>query len=203
MSLPAPHQQRPGPDQPTLYLAYGSNLSATQMEQRCPDSVAVGLAVLRGWRWLVNERGYANVVEGPDEDDDEHDGAGSAAAGVYGVLYRLTPEDEEVLDMFEGVPRSYEKMWLPVDVVTTAATATTTDGPAPPPGGAGQVGGGDSSRGDLVALVYVDVKRVQQGVPRAEYVDRMNRGIQEATVDWGLPAWYVDGVMRPFIPPAR
>ena len=49
----------------TLYLAYGSNLSTTQMSQRCPESRLVGVAVLEGWRWIINERGYANIVEAP------------------------------------------------------------------------------------------------------------------------------------------
>lgn len=45
-----------------LYFAYGSNLSSTQMLARCPSSTPVALARLRGWRWLINSCGYANVV---------------------------------------------------------------------------------------------------------------------------------------------
>lgn len=157
----------------TLYLAYGSNLSSTQMAQRCPDSPAEGLGLLRGWRWLINDRGYANVVEGEDEDGDD------VPALVYGVLYRLSAEDEDSLDMYEGVPRAYEKLWLPVEIVTG--------------------GGGEAET--VTALVYVDKKRVHPSVPREEYIDRMNRGIVEASDQWGLPEWYVTQVMRPYIPP--
>ena len=32
-----------------LYFAYGSNLSTTQMQYRCPRSTPVGLAHLKGW----------------------------------------------------------------------------------------------------------------------------------------------------------
>jgi len=160
----------------TRYFAYGSNLSATQMAQRCPDSPAEGLGLLRGWRWIINERGYANVVEGEDEDSD------GPPLGVYGVLYSLSPDDEEVLDMYEGVPRSYQKVSLPVEVVDDA-----------------DIAGGATS---VVALVYVDKLRIQPSVPKAEYVNRMNRGIIEATKEWALPARYVEEVMRPFIPAA-
>ncbi|ESZ95000.1 AIG2 family protein [Sclerotinia borealis F-4128] len=47
---------------PTLYFAYGSNLSLTQMHTRCPHSTYYGLGVLYGYRWIINERGYANIV---------------------------------------------------------------------------------------------------------------------------------------------
>src|SRR5690606_3390878 len=51
----------------TLYFAYGSNLSYTQMRKRCssdPEISAkpVGIARLDNWRWIVCARGYANVI---------------------------------------------------------------------------------------------------------------------------------------------
>ncbi|KAL1648495.1 hypothetical protein SLS58_002250 [Diplodia intermedia] len=60
----------PPPPPSTLYFAYGSNLWLDQMHRRCPSSVYLGVGRLHGsnssntgWRWIINERGYANVVE--------------------------------------------------------------------------------------------------------------------------------------------
>jgi hypothetical protein len=54
-------------DSGLLYFAYGSNLSTTQMKQRCPRSTPLGLAHLPGWMWMINERGYANIVQNTHE----------------------------------------------------------------------------------------------------------------------------------------
>lgn len=120
----------------TLYFAYGSNLSPHQMQHRCTDSAAtsavpVAVARLDGWKWVICERGYANIVpvlrhdplhdddgDGPpvhrllrnDDDDDDDDvwQGPEAEAGiptsvtVWGVLYNMTPGDESVLDAYEG-----------------------------------------------------------------------------------------------------
>ena len=42
-----------------LYFAYGSNLNAAQMKQRCPDSEGISAAVLDGWQ--LKERLYADI----------------------------------------------------------------------------------------------------------------------------------------------
>lgn len=47
----------------TLYFGYGSNLWKHQMVQRCPTSKYLGIARLNDYRWIINERGYANVVQ--------------------------------------------------------------------------------------------------------------------------------------------
>jgi hypothetical protein len=87
----------------TLYFAYGSNLSHHQMHHRCldaPEKSAIPIAIARldRWKWVICERGYANIVPLPDgakvKDTDE--------ATVWGVLYNMTPGDEEVLDGYEG-----------------------------------------------------------------------------------------------------
>jgi len=46
----------------TVYLGYGSNLWQAQMNRRCPTSEYLGVGRLNGYRWMINERGYANVV---------------------------------------------------------------------------------------------------------------------------------------------
>ena len=45
---------------------------------------------LKGHRWIITERGYANVVKSSDED-------------VWGIIYEISISDEEKLDVYEGV----------------------------------------------------------------------------------------------------
>src|SRR2546423_4453532 len=94
----------------TLYFAYGSNLSPTQMQYRCvdaPDKSAIPVAIARldRWQWVICERGYANIVplhqDAHDvqvklKDSDDHERT------VWGVLYNMTPGDVEMLDQYEG-----------------------------------------------------------------------------------------------------
>lgn len=115
---------------PVFYFAYGSNLSLTQMRNRCPDALPIAIAHLaHPWAWLINERGYANVVDTSKHDaaadqtaaaDATLDAASSMGSpdkpGVYGLLYLLSSDDEADLDMYEGVPLAYEKVHLPVTV---------------------------------------------------------------------------------------
>ena len=170
-----------------LYFAYGSNLSSTQMRRRCPKSEPVALTHLPGWKWFISGRGYVNIkpvmgttVEGVTHCFDPSVGAGP---GVYGILYRLDPADEEMLDDFEGVPFAYEKSYLEVDKIE-----------------ADKIEAENAASGEKVeVLVYIDAMHVHKSRPRREYVARMNRAINEAVEQWGLPKAYVDEVMRPFI----
>jgi gamma-glutamylcyclotransferase len=198
-----------------LYFAYGSNLSSSQMLKRCPNSTPVGLGYLSGWEWFVNTRGYANVrleqVDSSGEDTERGDERGDAeeeskgkgkgkdveetmkdadgdfeSLGVYGVLYLLPPEDEKLLDRYEGVPWAYEKTILDVEIVQESQSSESN---------------GSYQPQMVQALVYIDYKRTEDGPPKEEYIKRMNLGIEEAVEEWELPDWYIDGVMRTFIPP--
>lgn len=92
-----------------LYFAYGSNMDPAQMARRCPDSSALGGAILRGYRLTFtfdSERwagGVGNVVADPDEH-------------VWGVLWDLSIEDESSLDEYESVNEGiYTKTTVTVD----------------------------------------------------------------------------------------
>ncbi|GAB7362975.1 hypothetical protein MBLNU230_g3270t1 [Neophaeotheca triangularis] len=128
----------------TTYLGYGSNLWRSQMQSRCPTAGFVGIARLRGFRWMINQRGYANVVEidpsieieawkgervvtgsevgreGVGYDGDDGDGKGKGRKHdytheVWGLVYTLRKADEEGLDGNEGVPVAYTKEYLECD----------------------------------------------------------------------------------------
>ena len=187
----------------TLYFGYGSNLWLHQMQLRCPTSQYLGVARLPNYRWIINDRGYANVVERGDtaeaevkaEAEDQTADQAAAKAGksstatdaVYGLLYSLLPPDEARLDVNEGVPEAYTKETLGVDF--WASDPRVEDGWV------------DVSRPaqGRDALVYIDRKRVTGSRPKKEYVYRMNMGIRDA-VKMGVPRGYVDAVMRKFIP---
>jgi gamma-glutamylcyclotransferase len=77
----------------SYYFGYGSNLWKHQMIQRCPTSDYLGIARLNQFKWIINDRGYANVVQTSEKKD-----------VVWGLVYRLQAEDERRLDLNEGVP---------------------------------------------------------------------------------------------------
>ena len=83
-----------------LYFAYGSNINLEQMAVRCPAAQVVGPAVLDGYELLFrgNRSGYGVATVEP-----------LSGSQVSGLLWKLTPECERSLDIYEGYPRLYEK----------------------------------------------------------------------------------------------
>jgi hypothetical protein len=61
-----------------LHFAYGSNMSRSHMAVRCRQAIALGTAVLAGWRFVVGMDGYASIVQ-------------ERGSQVRGVLWRLSP----------------------------------------------------------------------------------------------------------------
>ncbi len=167
----------------TFYFGYGSNLSLSQMDRRCPASRYVGVGRLSNYRWIINERGYANIVESTIATTETH-----APDVVYGLIYLLTPEDEARLDVNEGVPDAYTKEMMTVEFWHRLFNKWA--------GGRLDVKKPAERRS---VLVYIDRKRVGEGEPNKEYVWRMNRGIKDA-VEKGVPRRYVERVMRRFVP---
>lgn len=85
------------------YFAYGSNMDISQMQERCVGSTLAGQAKLHGYRFLINTRGVATVVQ-------------ENARIVYGMLWRITSQDETSLDDYEGVAWGiYEKSHIDVE----------------------------------------------------------------------------------------
>lgn len=84
------------------YFAYGSNMWRAQMRQRCPQSHLFGLALLEGYRFIINTRGYATIVT-------------DAGGVVLGLVYAISATDETALDQFEGVAQGkYRKQLVAV-----------------------------------------------------------------------------------------
>ena len=98
----------------TLYAAYGSNLDPRRMAARAPASPVWGKGWLRGWRltFAGEDVGFdgalSTVVEDPDD-------------SVFVILYDVPPQDEQALDVWEGVELG---LWAKIRV-----RVDTFDGP--------------------------------------------------------------------------
>ncbi|KAG7092684.1 hypothetical protein E1B28_009017 [Marasmius oreades] len=159
-------------DKLTLNLSYGSNIWMDQMKRRCPDSRFIGVAKLEKWRWIISTRGYANIV--PSEDDH-----------VYGFVYALNERDEKVLDGFEGVPLSYTKHTLPVELtkgVDGHEDYTYTK----------------EGKTLLDVMVYVNTRDIKDGRIQEEYIHRMSQAMADGLKE-GIPKEYLDKYLVSFI----
>jgi len=85
-----------------LYFAYGSNMDLAQMSNRCERAATVSTAKLPSYRFIINSRGVATVVQDP-------------SSVVQGLLWRISREDERSLDHHEGVTHGlYKKTFMRV-----------------------------------------------------------------------------------------
>jgi hypothetical protein len=85
-----------------LHFAYGSNMYHAVMRKHAPHAVAVGIARLEGYRFVITADGYASVEPHPHE-------------CVHGRLWRLTARDRITLDLWENVAAGfYRAELLPV-----------------------------------------------------------------------------------------
>lgn len=73
-----------------LYFAYGANMNKKSMLSRCPTAKYMGLGYISNYQFMIMEYGYATIIPKKNEK-------------VFGVIWDLTKEDFELLDMYEGV----------------------------------------------------------------------------------------------------
>lgn len=139
------------------------------------------VAKLAGFKWIINGRGYANIVTSDEPQ-----------SVIYGLAYDLTPSDVAALDENEGVPHAYTKEVMAVEFWRSPIGTWNV---SRIPWKTADV----SKPGEMVdMLVYIDRKRVQNARPKDEYVYRMNKGIADAMA-LGVPMDYVEEHMRRFI----
>lgn len=89
----------------SLYVAYGSNLNLGQMARRCPTARAVKATYLHNYRLMFRGKGAAVATI------EKHKGG-----KVPVLIWRLQPNDEHNLDIYEGYPHLYRKETLKVTV---------------------------------------------------------------------------------------
>jgi gamma-glutamylcyclotransferase (GGCT)/AIG2-like uncharacterized protein YtfP len=81
-----------------VYGAYGSNMNVEQMRMRCPQARVIGTGILKNYR--LTFRGYGRGVANVER---------KRGVCVPIVLWEITPECEQALDLYEGFPRLYVK----------------------------------------------------------------------------------------------
>lgn len=185
---------RPVAGDGTLYFAYGSNLHLTQMANRCPASIFKGKGVLSGYRWQINERGYANVVK-------------SSGESVEGLVYLVNREDERSLDRFEGVAGGfYQKHLLTVsfephrhfanrqsfEVAQLISQSDESNS------GHATTQGDSNSIQNIQALVYVSENYTDDGTICEEYVLRIQKAMFDAEI-LGVSRSFVSKYVTPFL----
>lgn len=82
------------------YFAYGANMALSSMLSRCPLATPIQKFTLRGWRLDFGH--HATIVR-------DHN------AVCDGALWEITDMCEDNLDIFEGYPTYYEKVYLEQD----------------------------------------------------------------------------------------
>lgn len=92
------------------YFSYGMNTNLAQMARRCPKAQSLGKAVLPGFRFEFKQ--FATVV--PDVTKDS-----------FGVVWEITEDCEDALDILEGFPTFYTKQMVTVLIDGIPHTAMT------------------------------------------------------------------------------
>jgi gamma-glutamylcyclotransferase (GGCT)/AIG2-like uncharacterized protein YtfP len=168
------------------YFAYGSNMSLKQMAERCPSSLFMGKGRIDGYRWQINERGVANIVE-------------SGRDFVEGLVYQIDAEDKRQLDLSEGVARGFyndehlhtQFLPLPNRGIKTFHVAKELEMDDQPPS---RYPTQESSE-MVEALVYVSFEYKDDGSIRSEYIARMEKAITDGR-KMGLSDRYLNHIDR-------
>jgi gamma-glutamylcyclotransferase (GGCT)/AIG2-like uncharacterized protein YtfP len=136
----------------TYYFAYGMNTNLDEMNRRCPNAENMGVGYLKDYKMVFKY--HADMVPV----------TGHAAPGV---LWSITPDCLDALDMLEGFPKYYLR-----DVVTV----TTASGD------------------NVEALMYYMTGNDYPSDPSNNYYDMVLRGydshgISEKYLIAGLPEY--------------
>ncbi len=89
-----------------LYFAYGSNMNHCQMKKRCPESSFISKGKLEGYEFVYD--GFSVKWKGAVANIIKKEGS------VEGGIFKITESDRDLLDCYEGFPRSYQRSELPV-----------------------------------------------------------------------------------------
>lgn len=82
-----------------LYIAYGSNLNLTQMEQRCLTARVIGASEIKDYELVFRGSRYSAVATIEP----------CKGSSVPILLWGIQTEDEKSLDRYEGYPNFYGK----------------------------------------------------------------------------------------------
>lgn len=130
-----------------LYVAYGSNLNIEQMAYRCPDAQIVGSGAIPDYalKYRGSKTGaYATIIP-------------QKGSCVPVVVWKISPDDERALDVYEGFPRFYYKKRMRVCL--------------------------DGYGKGIYAMAYVMNDKAKPGVPSNYYISTIMTGYQENGLD--------------------
>ena len=91
-----------------FYFAYGSNMNHEDMKIRCADSIYLGRGILKGYKFVYD--GYSNSDENAVADIIKCENS-----VVYGGIFKITQKDLQMLDVYEGYPKFYKRIILPIE----------------------------------------------------------------------------------------
>lgn len=94
----------------TIYAAYGSNMNIDQMIRRCPEAKLICPGILKDFSLEFRGNGVATVIP-------------EVGQMVPIVLWSITKECEDSLDIYEGYPRLYIKKEITVETRDINVTA--------------------------------------------------------------------------------
>lgn len=127
-----------------FYIAYGSNLNKEQMRYRCPDAMLIGAGEIQDYQLLF--RGGENAVA-----TIEPLKGGSVPFG----LWKISAQDEQKLDCYEGYPTLYYKRTFTLQIE------------------------GES----IEAMAYIMDPRYEIGVPSENYYQTILQGYLDCGMD--------------------
>lgn len=148
------------------YLAYGSNLNLSQMQQRCPDAVLVGRTKLESIRLIYRGSGtgfYLSI---------EPNRLGHSHRFTPCGVFRISDRDERRLDVYEGWPRFYKKIEIEHLLVDDM--------------------NGKPLEGELTGMAYILPTSTPVGLPSKYYVDTCKQGYK----DFGFDTQRLDDALQ-------
>ena len=84
-----------------IMFAYGSNMLQAQALERMPFAIKIGTGELINHAFKFSGNGVASVFK-------------SSQSSVPGVIYSVTKEDIECMNLYEGYPKVYNSYYLPI-----------------------------------------------------------------------------------------
>jgi len=101
-AITAPRNREPGPREPTVYFAYGSNMLTARLRERMPSCKSLGIATLPGYELRFHKRSV-------DKSGKCNAHASGNDSSVIGVLFSFDPAERSELDKAEGVGSGYNQ----------------------------------------------------------------------------------------------
>jgi gamma-glutamylcyclotransferase len=155
-----------------LYFGFATNLSPRTFQSRCPGSLYVGIARLKGYRFIIHEHGFGNIVPSKDEKDK-----------VYGALYFMTRANERAMDQGELETESDEKRTVKVQRLEM-----------------GDAGLKEIDGAEVDATTYVNVRFTTAGtMVSKENLTFLRRAIDDG-LKCGVPKRYFDEHWKKYMP---